>query len=297
MVSSVVYAIRNIRNGKMYIGSTLDFKQRKARHIQRFKKGKNTSSLQEDYDKYGKDVFTFFILEELIDGIDNFLEREDFYVLKFNTLAPDGYNIHLPSKRDISSIKRRNLNKEYYNNHAPNSLKRMSPEEWLKKRKENSNFSIRTHRTTDKELDVALYLIDKESFRIIKEYSKISHFAKETNCNTTHLEKVLKHNESKPYNLRTVYGKCVIRKRDYILPLISPKPVKEKIIKEKKPLLGVTLINNSSGEIREFSNRKEAALYIGASYNNLMALIKGIKYKGNGKIVNFNSLKGWSIKK
>lgn len=57
---SGIYAIQNRNNGKVYIGSAIDFRKRKNVHFCLLRKGKHHSShLQKAWDKYGESAFEF----------------------------------------------------------------------------------------------------------------------------------------------------------------------------------------------------------------------------------------------
>ncbi len=72
---SGIYKILNKSNNKCYIGSTINFNDRRNLHFSKLKRGKHHSIiLQRAYDKYGIDNFEFIILEECEN--DNLLERE-----------------------------------------------------------------------------------------------------------------------------------------------------------------------------------------------------------------------------
>jgi len=76
----VVYQIRNIKNGKIYIGSTIDYVGRQKRHLRRLTNGNHHSIiLQRSWDKHGSDNFIFEVLEIIYDkGV--LLEREQYYL-------------------------------------------------------------------------------------------------------------------------------------------------------------------------------------------------------------------------
>ena len=88
-----VYKITNIITGDFYIGSSCNIKQRWSQH-------KNPSvwklypnlGLYKDMAKYGRDNFTF----EIIEKTDNLKEREQYYIEKlnpsYNNLWAKGWN-------------------------------------------------------------------------------------------------------------------------------------------------------------------------------------------------------------
>jgi group I intron endonuclease len=61
MVSGV-YGIKCLANDKIYIGSTNNLKRRKKEHFNNLKNRKHNKSLLEDYNKFGKDNFSFLLL-------------------------------------------------------------------------------------------------------------------------------------------------------------------------------------------------------------------------------------------
>lgn len=106
-MKSGVYIIRNLVNGKVYIGSSIDIDKRFKSHIKQLENNQHQSKFQRAWNKYGKRNFQFDVLELLSfnnDNINEFklklLEREQHFLdsilfaseksKKFNKL---GYNI------------------------------------------------------------------------------------------------------------------------------------------------------------------------------------------------------------
>ena len=108
-----VYAIRNLINGKVYIGSTTDsFRNRWNNHKKRLKKGTHYNKhLQSAYNKYGKDNLVFQIIE--ITQPENAVEREGYYIKFYNSLNPKyGYNqveVNLSGKIKMSESTKKKL--------------------------------------------------------------------------------------------------------------------------------------------------------------------------------------------
>ncbi len=68
-MASGIYSIRNKTNGKLYVGSTVDFASRWANHRCQLRKGNHDNSyLQRAWVKYGEDVFEFTVLLECPEG-------------------------------------------------------------------------------------------------------------------------------------------------------------------------------------------------------------------------------------
>jgi len=62
--TSGIYQIRCKRNGKVYVGSTVNLSQRWTRHVYSLRRGNHKNiHLQQAWNKYGKDSFEFSILE------------------------------------------------------------------------------------------------------------------------------------------------------------------------------------------------------------------------------------------
>tara|TARA_Y100000310_G_scaffold98156_1_gene95843 strand:+ start:12007 stop:12705 length:699 start_codon:yes stop_codon:yes gene_type:complete len=83
-----VYCIINLVNGKRYVGSTgVGFRERKAQHWHNLRKGKTierNKHLQYSWNKYGKENFSFEILEYV--NVDfNLCESEQYWVNYFNS--------------------------------------------------------------------------------------------------------------------------------------------------------------------------------------------------------------------
>lgn len=82
-----IYIIKNDINTKVYIGQSLDAKERFKSHC---KKNYDNSLIDKAIQKYGKEHFWFEILES---QIENYNEREKYWIKYYNSLKPFGYNI------------------------------------------------------------------------------------------------------------------------------------------------------------------------------------------------------------
>lgn len=92
MIKSGVYQIRNLINNKVYVGSAVDINRRKREHYAQLSKGKHCNQkLQNAYNKYGVENFSFEIVESVEDP-QQLISREQYYIDKFNAVN-EGYNI------------------------------------------------------------------------------------------------------------------------------------------------------------------------------------------------------------
>lgn len=93
-----IYKIENIKNGKVYIGSTKDYKRRFDQHKYMLKnKIHSNKHLQNAWNKYGEEIFKFEIVESVSD--DNQFDREQYYIDKYQPYdSKNGYNICTSAK-------------------------------------------------------------------------------------------------------------------------------------------------------------------------------------------------------
>lgn len=88
----IVYLIRNLINGKGYVGQTVrSFDKRYSNG--RWWKSSCNSHLKSAAKKYGKDNFEIKILESNITDPTYLDDREKYYIKHFNTVYPCGYNL------------------------------------------------------------------------------------------------------------------------------------------------------------------------------------------------------------
>ena len=94
-----IYVITNLITNKQYIGQTIQtIKQRYATHISDAKNKIDNMYIHKSMNKYGVDNF---IVEEVdcveTDNMDELLNElnnlEKYYILSYNTLVPNGYNL------------------------------------------------------------------------------------------------------------------------------------------------------------------------------------------------------------
>lgn len=82
-----IYKIENLLNGKVYIGQSIHIERRWQQHCQHSANSVIAKAIQ----KYGKENFSFQIIEECDESSLN--QKEAFYIRQFNSLVPNGYNI------------------------------------------------------------------------------------------------------------------------------------------------------------------------------------------------------------
>lgn len=112
MSLSGVYAIKNLVNGKCYVGSAISINQRWFSHQSLLRRGKHHSvKLQRAYEKYGKENFEYVILE-LVKDIIALTAREQYWMEKLIATHPrKGYNVQ-PFAASALGIKRSEKTKQ-----------------------------------------------------------------------------------------------------------------------------------------------------------------------------------------
>jgi group I intron endonuclease len=90
-----IYSITNIINGYKYIGQSvaIDIETRWNQHRYKRQEGRIYTYLQKAIHKYGIENFKFSIICITFDSSCN--SMEEYYISKYNTLAPNGYNLKI----------------------------------------------------------------------------------------------------------------------------------------------------------------------------------------------------------
>lgn len=88
-----IYQIRNLENGKLYIGSAKYILGRYRKHIRDLNRGNHHSiKLQRAWNKYGERCFIFEIIEEIKEEI-YLIPREQFWLDYHRSYMESGYNM------------------------------------------------------------------------------------------------------------------------------------------------------------------------------------------------------------
>jgi group I intron endonuclease len=92
-LKSGIYAIRCARNGKLYVGSAVNLVVRWKAHQNALAAQRHHSiRLQRAWNKYGRDTFTFEVVE-LVEP-ERLIEREQFHIDAYRSASPSiGFNI------------------------------------------------------------------------------------------------------------------------------------------------------------------------------------------------------------
>lgn len=126
---SIVYCIKNAITNKIYIGKTIKSFGKRYSGCKWWIKTDN-DLLKIDAEKYGIQNFEVSIIEWNIPKLD-IENRENFYIDKYNSIHPNGYNKCKSGKigqiSEYTKSKQSNIKKEYYKTHKSHLLgKKMS---------------------------------------------------------------------------------------------------------------------------------------------------------------------------
>jgi group I intron endonuclease len=118
-----IYFIENKNNGKIYIGSSVNIKQRISKHKSDLRKNKHHSCiLQRAWNKYGEESFEFKLVEEVFEK--NKLKKiEHLYFIKYNPhyniekIPNNGFlgKTHSKETKDLISKSKKGLGIGYAN--------------------------------------------------------------------------------------------------------------------------------------------------------------------------------------
>lgn len=110
----IIYKITNLVNDKAYIGQTV---RKLWERLKEHRKSKNTA-IGKAFKKYGKESFKIEILANC-QSIEELNEKEIYFINKFNTLAPNGYNLAIGGENSLPTkdTKRKMSKKKKGSNH------------------------------------------------------------------------------------------------------------------------------------------------------------------------------------
>jgi len=99
-----IYKIINTVNGKCYIGVTIQSNpnERWSNHKSHNRQGNGCPFLMKAFKKYGEESFKFEVLIICFD--EDVFKFEPYYIKKYNTLSPNGYNVATGGKIGMSFL-------------------------------------------------------------------------------------------------------------------------------------------------------------------------------------------------
>lgn len=137
-----IYKIINIKNSKVYIGQSVDIKERRDSHFEALKSNRHYNKyLQNSFNKYGEENFKF----EVIEITGNLNEREIFWIQFYNACnCEKGYNLlHGGTKFKMTPLVKAKISKGIKEFYKDNEEARQRVSEQV--RGENNPFYGRKH--------------------------------------------------------------------------------------------------------------------------------------------------------
>ena len=274
---SGIYMILNTYNNKCYIGSTKNFYTRKQKHFRLLVLNKHHSNhLQKAYNKYGKDKFTFIILEEC--EIEKLLEKEVFWINLKNSLDPRyGYNVAIPKKNENLKLREDTILKLKMNSYKQwYSDKRISLEEFLEGKRA-------------KDLYIKKGIPNKEKVLVFNKNTGIKEYEFESISKTASYFKTSQKRISEVCNGRkkSWVGYIFVKEKDYNSKLeykITYKKDLPKVYTIRQPFKGNPLkcINIETNEEILFNNKKEAIEQLGFTSSGIDKVLYGNRRSHKG---------------
>lgn len=281
---SGIYMILNTYNNKCYIGSTKNFYTRKQKHFRLLVLNKHHSNhLQKAYNKYGKDKFTFIILEEC--EIEKLLEKEVFWINLKNSLDPRyGYNIAIPKRNENLKLREDTILKLKMNSYKQwYSDKRISLEDFLEGKRA-------------KDLYIKKGIPNKEKVLVFNKNTGIKEYEFESISKTASYFKTSQKKISEVCNGRkkSWVGYIFVKEKDYNSKLEYKITYKKDIPKEyiiRQPFKGNPLkcINVQTNKEIIFNNKFEAIEQLGFTQSGIDKVLYG--YRKSHKGYKFELLK------
>lgn len=316
-MSYTIYGVHNTVNNKIYVGSTTNWPERKRSHIKTLRGLLKTPTLLYLAGrKYPENCFEFFALEKG-DDISKIFKREEFYILKLNTIG-EGYNISLPSEqgntyKGLIERKKKMLHK------VPWNLKSISPEEWVARRKENPTFSVqkRTGLRRKETLLKPVVKVHPVTYECIEQFPSILSAAKQCKAKQDSISKAARSNSTYPDKFRVIKGFLWFYANCYDkLKIVVVFTKKEEVKKSRKPKVRnykkapediipysernirrepITLHNVQDGITKTFRSITEASTFLGCNKVKIFQLKKGYQNKGGGRLSKITNIKGWVL--
>lgn len=85
-----IYVIKNKINNKVYVGQAIDPQHRFIAHLSRAKTNADNSPIHDAIEALGKENFYYEILEK---DIEDYNEKEKYWIKRLNCKIPNGYNL------------------------------------------------------------------------------------------------------------------------------------------------------------------------------------------------------------
>jgi len=252
-----IYQIKNVKNGKVYVGSTVDFKKRRNSHLHYLRQGRHRNRhLQRAFDLYGEENFHFSIIKETTR--DLLLSDEQDAI---NTLNP-AYNICQVAssclgvkrtKEHTDKIRQANTGKK----HSDETKKKLSEANKGKHLSEETILKLKLNKKS-----IKVYQYDRKG-NFLKSFPSIREAARQANLDSKTIRKCLKGE----YKLA---GGWIWKYDDEQISITELKD-RDSHTNKQRPVRQYDLLGNS---ISDFISIAEAARQTGINARKICACCK-----------------------
>jgi group I intron endonuclease len=284
MKRSGIYLIQNIKNGKGYVGSSLDIDSRWRTHRRTLNNNTHHNEyLQRSYNKYGRENFMYSILE-IVEDTNNLTNKEHEWIEKLNTISPTGYNACMPNKDHPSGIgehseetketlRRRRFEQMF------NELSEEDYIKWKQKLIDRKNRIITCKKNKSK-----ILVFNKNSGELLHTFNTVKETAEFLNIKAKKIVAVLNEevtDKKSGKKIRSYKGYKFVYENTY-------KPGMEKVSGYKIQKIPIRIYNEIGELVGEFYNAKHAAEFVGCKTGTISAAISLKTKLKNGYIVTKN---------
>lgn len=189
-LKKVIYIIKNDINKKVYVGQTVNLKQRWLQHISNSKRKNRYSLIDLAISKFGIEHFNIEVLEKDVEDYD---QREIYWIEYFNSMTPNGYNItqggsssgvgcdsilsKIKNEEDLDKIilQIKNTNSSFDSiakewNVSPSTISSINLGRYYYN--PETEYPIRKNRMSDEELEKIFYSLKNETNKKLTDISK-----------------------------------------------------------------------------------------------------------------------------
>lgn len=305
-----VYCIKNIQENKYYIGSSFNIQSRKWNHFSALRHQKHHSiHLQRAWNKYGKDVFVFDVLQTFNEIEEKELRKIELqYIAKFDSYK-NGYNVskrtdcpktehawnkglkfknwegknHIRSKPIVGLSENGELIKEFESIHlAERFYKSRSIGQCIagKSKKAQGLYWFYKEDYINNEYEIILpktknvkrVVLQIDEFgNVLNEYNSVSDVAKAINSLPSNISACC----SSKHDTMKVRNKIFVYKDEY--DGIDKKPRYKPVYNEIK----INMLLSDGSLVREFNSISEAAKYLNKA-PSLITRVKNTEHMGYG---------------
>jgi group I intron endonuclease len=182
MQNSGIYKIRNLVDGKVYVGSAIYLNVRRTSHFSELKSNTHKNNhLQRSYNKYGKENFIFEIIE-IAEDVETLMNREDYWIgfyreslgrenvynIREHASSNLGVKFSDESKARMSKIKKGRIVSEEGRRNLSNAIKGINNHNFGKSMSDGQKRKISESHGMDKEIILKIEDMLKNNIHISK---------------------------------------------------------------------------------------------------------------------------------